>query len=268
MEKFNAICGLPRAGSTLLCNILNQNPRFHASSSSCLAQAVRVLSKLWSSALEIKSDLIVDEAGTKDRMTRSAVAMVSAWYRDEGPVVFDKCRPWNHNSLVLNQLFPDAHMFVCVRDLRSVFASNEKNHKTYPMLDTANTTEQLLLKDRAEKAFASSGLIGNQILGVEDLLRHNHPFVHFIKFEELANTPDLVMDSIYKALGETPYAHNFKDVVNTATDVDQVWLGKFPHTGSGKVTPPIDDTAEHVPPDILGGIMDRFSLYNRAFGYR
>ena len=34
MKKLNLIAGMPRSGSTLLCNLLNMNPEFHATATS------------------------------------------------------------------------------------------------------------------------------------------------------------------------------------------------------------------------------------------
>ena len=42
-KKFVLTCGLPRAGTTLLGTVLNQNPNFHASISGPLARFVRAI---------------------------------------------------------------------------------------------------------------------------------------------------------------------------------------------------------------------------------
>lgn len=268
MEKFNAIGGLPRSGSTLLCNILNQNPRFQASSTSCVAQTVRTLSNVWSTSPEIKSDLISDKDATEQRMARSARALVEAWYEDASPVVFDKGRGWNHSAMALNHVFPGAHLFVCVRDLRDIFASIEKQHAKNPMLDDAANPSELTTYGRADRMFSPQGMIGQQVSGIEDLLRRKLPFVHVIQFETLVANPKLVMDSIYTSLGEDGFTHDFTNVENTATDADGLYLGKFPHEGSGEVKPPLGSWQDHVAPDIASQIMQRFAGYNQAFGYQ
>jgi len=272
--KFNVIAGMPRSGSTLLCNILNQNPRFHASSTSCMAQTVRAISTLWSSSLEIKSELIVAKEATEARMIRAARALVVAWYEEAGEVVFDKGRFWNHNLPVLHQLFPDAQVLVCVRDLRAVLASVEKQHEKNPLMDDAGDPTQLTKYSRADRLFSPNGLIGQQVIGVEDLLRRNlrnadgTAFAHTIQFETFVQSPQLIMDRIYAALGEEHFEHDFEHVVNTATDVDGLYSYKFPHVGEGKVTPPPEDWKEFVSPDVAGLVMQRFPKYNRAFGYQ
>ena len=259
---------MPRSGSTLLCNILNQNQQFHASSTSCIAQTTRVVSHHWSTSPEIKSDLLYDKDGTEARMVAATRALVEAWYDGKGDVIFDKGRAWNHSALTLNQIFPTANMFVCVRDLRDIFASIEKQHAKNPMLDPAGSPVELTTYNRADNLFAPSGLVGQQIIGVEDLLRRKLPFVHLIQFETLVQNPKLVMDSIYAVLGEESFQHDFENVKNTATDADGLYLNKYPHEGSGAVEPPPGSWADHVSPDIANLIMQKFAGYNQAFGYQ
>jgi sulfotransferase len=266
--KFHSVCGLPRSGSTLLCNILNQNPKFQASSTSCIAQSVLALSKVWSSAPEVKSDLIHDKDATDARMLRASKSMVEAWYQDsEADVIFDKGRLWNSQPLVLRHLFPEAHMFVCVRDLRDVFASLEKQHAKNPLLDDAQNPLEKTVFNRADRMFSPQGIIGTNIIGVEDLGRRQLPYVHIIQFEALVNNPKMVLEGIYSDLGEEYFAHDFENVENSATDADAIYNNKFPHEGSGKVQPPEGSWRDYISPDIAGLIMERFPDYNRALNY-
>jgi sulfotransferase len=266
--KFNAICGTPRSGSTLLCNILNQNPRFHASSTSCIPHSVRALSSLWSASPEVKSDLIDDKDATEERLVRATRAMVSAWYEDkDAEVIFDKGRLWNHQALALKQLFPESHMFVCVRDPREIIASIEKQHGKNPMLDDARSPQELELANRVERKCQPTGVVGQQIDGVLDLVKRQLPFVHPVEFTTLVSHPQRVMDAIYLALGEESFEHDFEDVKNTATDADGLYLNKFPHDGDGPVVAPKGNWSEHLPADLATQVMQRFAGYNQTFGY-
>ena len=266
--EFNVVAGLPRAGSTLLCNILNQNPRFYASSTSCMGQTVRTVSSLWTKSQEMKSELIRDPEGSSSRRAKALKGLVGAWYEGLGPVVFDKCRAWNHNAHLLAHLFPEAQMFVCVRDLRAIFGSIEKQHLKDPMLDEANNSIELTMYDRADQLFSPDGDLGPHVLGVEDLLRRRLPNVHFIQYETFVRSPQVFLDKIYSLLGENSFfQHNLDDVQNTATDIDGLYLNKFPHEGSGKVEPRPESWREHLSPDLASLIIERFPLYNQTFGY-
>jgi sulfotransferase len=267
---------MPRSGSTLLCNTINQNPRFHASSTSCMAQTVRAISNLWSRSPEIKSAMIVDKDDAQDRMTRAARALVEEWYAGRGEVILDKCRFWNLNAPLLNQLFPTAQLFICVRDLRAIFASVEKQHAKNPMIDEAGNAVELTSYNRADRMFAPNGMLGQQILGIEDLIRRNlrnqegKPFVHVVQYETFVQAPQMVIDRIYAALGEEPFEHDFDDVKDSVgnQDVDGLYNNKFPHDGTGKIEPRDDDWQKHVPRDIAQLVMSKFRGYNQAFGYQ
>jgi len=241
-----------------------------------MAQTVRNISGLWSHSPEIKSEMILDKEGTEDRMVRSVRALLEAWYEGKGEVIFDKGRFWNLGATLLRQLYPNAHMFICVRDLRAVFASIEKQHEKNPMIDEAGNPTELTKFNRADRMFSPQGLIGQQIMGIDDLLRRNlrdaqgKPFVHTIQFETFVQNPQLIIDRIYTALGEASFEHDFENVQASAgsNDVDGLYGYKYPHEGTGKIEPPKTDWQEHVPPDIAQLIMTKFVGYNRAFGYQ
>lgn len=263
--KLHAIGGLPRSGSTLLCNILNQNPRFHASSTSCMASTIKTLSNLWSKSSEVKSDLINNTASTEERLLRTSRGVVESWYEDKSAeVVFDKGRLWNHMPLVLKHVAPESHLFVCVRDLREVFASIEKQHNKNPVLDESGFTCATVF-NRVDSLFAPNGLVGQAINGVEDLCRRQLPYVHFIEFRTLVRDPHSILRAIYTAIGEEEFKHDFDNVENTADDVDGLYLNKFPHKGEGKVAVPLEHWSNYVPQDIAKLITSKFPVFNSAF---
>lgn len=268
MKSFNVVTGLPRSGSTLLCNILNQNPRFHASSTSIIAQTVGTLSALWSQAPEITSDRLHDAERTDKRMTRGAKMLIEGWYGDIPGIVFDKSRGWSHHALILKQLYPNAKIIVTVRDLRSVFGSIEKQHRRNPILDIAQNVNMRGIYERADQMFAPQGLIGFPLHGILDLVRRNPSGLIIIQYEMLAKQPALVMERLYSELNEKPFKHDFENVKNTAIDADALYLDKYPHEGKGKVMQTnLREWKDFVSDDIAGHIMARYPMFNQQFGY-
>ena len=63
-KKYHFITGLPRSGSTLLSNILKQNPRFHSSITDSLAPLIKGVNENAHSSPGIKT-LINDEKKKK-----------------------------------------------------------------------------------------------------------------------------------------------------------------------------------------------------------
>lgn len=267
--RFNVICGLPRSGSTLLCNLLNQNPAFHASSTSSLPQLLQSMGATWSQSPEIQSALHADKQGTEGKMTRAMRAVIREWYADrEGHVIFDKSRPWNNLSLLLKTLYPESLMIVCVRDLRGVFGSIEKQHQKFPVLD-ALTPEAKTLYNRADAMFSLNGLIGQCITGVEDIVRREPQGTIVVRFEKFVQKPERTMTRIYEALDMDEFGHNYDHVENTSEDLDALYNNKFPHEGAGEVKEPDPrEWQKYVSPDVAQHIMQTFSSYNQAFNYQ
>ncbi|MGI9411561.1 MAG: sulfotransferase family protein [Hyphomicrobiaceae bacterium] len=265
--KFNVICGLPRAGSTLLCNILNQNPKFHASSTSPIAQEIALKSNYWSNSPEVKSDLVRDREWTEAWMLRSVRSTCTDRYFDKkNKVVFDKGRGWAFHALLLKQAYPDAKIIVMVRDLRAVFASVEKQHQKNPILDHAMNPIEKTVHTRADQMFSPEGIIGGPVNGVLDLIQRRPPGLIVIQYEAFAQNPAMIMERLYAELGAEPFSHDFENVENTSTDLDALYLGKFPHDGSGAVKLQ-DDWQQFVSADLAQQIMGRYPGYNKAFSY-
>lgn len=235
MRAFHAIAGLPRSGSTLLCNILAQNPAFYASSTSPLPRLLNGLSEWFSEQPEVKSDLHADPGELQRRLRTVMQATCGAWYAGRGgDVVFDKSREWTLHHELLWTLFPAAKLIVTVRDLKEVYASVLKQHSRNPLLRTVPGTAL----GRSERLFSPQGLIGGPLAGVMDLQRRRSPSAVFVQFEHLVQSPEEAMRALYEQLDEPYFVHDFERVENKATDLDALYLNKYPHEGAGKVSPP------------------------------
>lgn len=265
----NIITGLPRSGSTLLCNIFNQNPKFHASSTSCLPVLFADLISTWSVQIEVKNDLTRDRKGTEARLNRTLRALCDAWYDNANGqrVIFDKSRGWMHHLPALRQVFPKCKVIILVRELRDVFASIEKQHLKNPILDEAKTPAGKTQFGRADHFFSPQELIGHPLQGIKDMLDRKLD-VFVLKYEDLARHPKDVMVALYNYLGEPYYAkHKFKDVRDTSTDPDGYYLFKYPHEGKGDVKPAKGHWSEHVAPEIAVQIVSRFPWFYQQFEY-
>lgn len=260
----HVICGLPRSGSTLLCNILNQNPLLFASSTSNLCQAVFSISQVWSNNPETKYLLHQDRTNTEHRMRAAIVGFSRGWYTNESKqVVFDKGRHWNAMTMLFNTVWPEGRMICLVRDPREIFASTEKQHRRSAMV--SNTPEGHLA--RATELFKPDGLIGGPVHGVEEIIRAKPPHVRIVQFDQLVTNPDVVMMMLYNWLGLEPFKHDFDNVKNVAQDPDGFYLHKFPHKGEGKVEPPKESWQDYVSEDVAQKIVNECSYLGTRLGY-
>jgi len=263
-KQLHAIGGLPRSGSTLLCNLLNQNSRFLASSTSALPGFVRGLSAIASERIEVRNLLERFPDQTVARLNHSVGAFCAAWYGwTDADFVFDKSRGWNDQTTAFRDLNPGGVLFVIVRDLRAVFASVEKQDRKSGLFRSSPTT----IADRYRGAFAADGVIGAPLRGVMSIVDQRPENVYYIRFEDLVRRPAEMLSNIYARIGAEPFEHDFANVENTAIDPDGYYLHKFPHEGTGAVEVRPESWPEILPDWIAADIMKAAAPYNEFFKY-
>src|SRR5581483_9536721 len=92
-KKFVFLGGLPRSGSTLLCNILAQNPAIHSTATSGCMDVLFGVRNSWDQLIEHKAN--PDREGNNRTKLRVLHAILQAYYADvERSVIIEKCRGW------------------------------------------------------------------------------------------------------------------------------------------------------------------------------
>lgn len=262
MEILHSIGGLPRSGSTLLCNILNQNPKIHATSTSCLPIMVNNVIQATQS-LEFKSQLDKYPGKTNERITNAIRALCFQWHSShEKEIVFDKGRGWTNMPYAFRDISPNGKIIVCIRNLNAIFASVVKQDRKNGLLGGTEA-----IAEKAKDAFAPNGLIGAPLKGVVDMIQSQNENVVFLKYELFTADPKATMNAIYREVGLENFEHQFTDVKNTSDDCDGFYLNKFPHEGSGVVKPSIDNFKQIIPDNLQNEINEIGKIYNQAFGY-
>ena len=262
MRAFHVIGGLPRSGSTLLCNILAQNPAFSVLHTSPLSMLLDHFSQGVTETAEIKGMMAKAPGETDARVFDAARAMVDAFSATAG-VAFDKNRLWNVHQFTLQILDPGAKMIVCVRDLRAIFGSIEKQWRRNPL---AQVPPGMTMRARMDNQFDRQGIIGSSLSGIEDLVLSENPAVFWLAYEALVANPAMTLQRLYDHINEPGFEHDFNRIKSTAVDPDWLYLGKFPHVGSGKVKDQTD-WQRYVPQQLAGEIVANHAPFMQRFGY-
>jgi hypothetical protein len=256
--NINAITGLPESGGALLCNLLNQNPAFHAVNSSVLSELVSNIVKAWSHSPKIKAELDADKEATENKLRESIKAFCDTWYlRAEDKSVFDRSSKWAYNVMALREIYSNAKVIVTIRDLRNVFASVEKQLRKNPLLDAAESFNMKTIWARADAIFSPNGIVGSCIDGILDIYRRKLP-VYLFKYERFVDQPALVMNELYTYLEIEPIEHDFVNIINTTKEPD-----------AGSIKPLArDEWKNFMNEELAQTITQRFQAYNETFGYR
>lgn len=258
-KTIHFVSGLPRAGSTLLCNILAQNPRFHATATSGIMDVAFGVRNSWDKHVEFQANPD-DEA--KLRVLR---AILFSYYETvQQPVVFDKCRGWN-SLLEMAELLlgRPAKMLVPVRDVRDVLASFERLHRKQAALHQPPHEAQNYFQFQTAEGRVQHWLNGDQQVGlaynrIKDALRRGFgDRMYLVEFEKLTSEPEKEMERVYKFLGEEPFEHDFKHVEQVTWEDDAVHGYKDLHTIRKEVKP-----IEPRWPKVLGEFAKDFGKMN------
>jgi sulfotransferase len=128
--KVNFVAGLPRSGSTLLMNILGQNPAFHVTPTSGILDILVTTRNRWNTNVAFKA--IPWEESEKVLCQVLRHIMQGYFEHVEEPVCFDKNRGWLEFLELASTVVggkENVKALVTVRDLRDVCASFEKLYR-------------------------------------------------------------------------------------------------------------------------------------------
>lgn len=217
--------GLPLAGSSLLCNVLAQNPRFAVTGTSGILEILVQTRNHWDELAEFRTMPWTESEVIKLNVMRGIIA--GRFQGEKRPVWFDKSRGWlAHAELaqaILNRL---PRILVPVRDMRDVLASFEKvwraSSGTFGLADEkANYMQFQTLEGRLAVWSGAGSPLGLAYNRIKDALQRGwQQSMLFVPYERLTAEPQAMMDAIYTFLDEEPFHHDFKNVVQVTTEDD------------------------------------------------
>lgn len=248
-QTFHFISGLPRSGSTLLAALLQQNPRFRAGMTSPVGTLFSSLLTQFSAGSEFGPVI------TQPQRRRLLRGLFDSYYADEAgkPVVFDTNRVWCARLPALLDLFPQAKVIACVRNVAWVMDSIERLYRANPFENTklyADDAERNTVYSRVDTLAQRNRLVGFAWAALKDAYYGEHAkSLLLIEYDLLAQAPEQVLRLVYDFIGEPWYTHDFERVTYDAPAFDQA-LGL---AGLHKVRPKVQATPRRtvLPPDLF-----------------
>ncbi|NDE60195.1 MAG: sulfotransferase [Acidimicrobiia bacterium] len=238
MEKLFHQSSLPRAGSTLLQNILAQNPDIYATPTSGVLELVFAARGNYTDSPEFK-------AQDPELMKKGFLAFC---------------------------LNPEPKIICMVRDLRDIFASMEKNYrknpdKQDPILNWAQMSGTTVPK-RID-IWAQNPPVGMAIERLGEVFRMGiDSKMLFVKFEDLCLYPEQQMNRIYAYLDIPFYKHDFDNIEQVTKEDDEVYGAFGDHTIRTKLEPVPSKAKTLLGKDVTDWIYNTYKWYFDQFGYK
>ena len=214
------ISGLPRSGSTLLSALLRQNPRFHAGMTGPVGSLVEAMLRNMSMGNE--TSIFITDA-QREALLR-AVFTTFYSHAPAGDVVFDTNRMWCTKLPLIAELFPQARVICCVRDMPWVFDSIERLIRTNKFQPSGifNFEPGGTVYSRVDGLAGPSGMVGFAWNALrEAFCGEQASCLLALTYETLTSKPEAAIAAVYDFIGEKPFAHDFQNVEFDAEEFDR-----------------------------------------------
>lgn len=250
---------LPRSGSTLLQNILAQNPAFHCTPTSGVLELLFSARNSFTSLGEFK---LQDQATMKHRWLGFCRGALEGFYKTTAERVVDKSRGWMYYYEWLNEFYPDPKIICCVRDARAILTSMEKLHrKNMHLHDPADDPAKMHMVSIESRVnhWLATPPVGLSITRLRDAVHKGNAAKFFIvQYDDLTRKPADVFARLYDYLGEPGFKHDFNKVEQRVTEKDSIHGVYGDHTIRPEVSAPAPDWDSYIGAKIAAQVDAQF----------
>lgn len=224
-QKVLFMSGFPRAGSTLLSNILLQNNKLFPTPTSGLITTVTQVKNNWLGNDIYKSN---GEEYIYPKIKTMLKNMIIGFYQKEvlnGQIPIDKNRGWTGMIDFLDEIFnckvkiifPIRKISECVVSMERVNRKSTVNNHG----DNGNWLNEQTTLGRAENFLKDDGVMGTHILRLKELgYRNELDRLVFVSYDNLLNYPNQTFELLYNQLELPFYQHDFENIKQNINEND------------------------------------------------
>jgi sulfotransferase len=216
LKQYYFLCGLPRAGNTLLASLINQNPNITLTANSIVPEIIYQLASL-------KKTEIYRNFPDWKSLDNVIMNTFDSYYKDYSAEHIIDRGPWGtpQNLEYIKGLFDKPKFIILVRPVVECLASFLKVEDT--LVDD--------LDSRSDELMGADGIIGKNISSIQNLKDEN---VFYLSYNNLTKFPEEALKRIYKFLGIPLWGHRFVNLdqfkVNGIKYDDSIVAGENMHT--------------------------------------
>jgi sulfotransferase len=269
MKKIFYNVSLPRSGSTLLQNVLAQNPNIYSTPTSGLYELIKTSKEIFTIRPEFTSQDVDLMSKAFSGYCKGAIDGFCSGLTEKDYVI-DKSFNWSSDFKLLETIYDEKpKMVIMVRDLRDIFSSMEEGYRnsTFKVQPNVNwdSLQFTTLQKRLEK-WSTAPPLGSSLDRLKDLINFkNDKDVFFIKYEDFCAYPNPIMISLYKYLNIEYYQHDFNKVQQATHQNDSYYA--FSHKIREQIKPVPSKAIEILGQNICDTISEEYDWYFKYFNY-
>lgn len=224
MNKQNIffMSGFPRAGSTLLMNILAQNPKLLGTPTSGLITSIIGVRESWKTNNIYLSN---GEEYVYPKIKNMLSGMLNGFYSkeiSEGKIPIDKSRAWPANIELLDELLETKVKIIYpIRHIVDCLISLEKVYRKSSVIKIPDNTKDLTTIGRAENLLSDEGVMGLPITYLREILyRKEWDRLILVPFDDLLNYPEATLKRLYYQMEVDYFEHDVNNIKQTIYEED------------------------------------------------
>ena len=261
---------LPRVGSTVFQNLMNQDPRFYASSTSGMLELIYAARHNYTESPEFKAQ---DAETMKNAFFGFCREGIHGYYNaiTDKQYILDKSRGHFAHYGFIDSFYPNPKMICMVRNLSDIIASMEKLHrknsyKSSPIVNHGNM--QGTSTPKRVDIWFNSPPVGLAVERLSEAIRQGiDKKMLFIKYESLCLHPEMEMKRVYDYLEIEPFKHSFDHIEQTTKEDDEIYGISGLHDIRANLEMKPSDAVQVLGKDVTDWIAQKYKWYNDYFGY-
>jgi sulfotransferase len=271
VQKIFFQSSLPRVGSTVFQNLMNQDPRFYASPTSGLLELIFAARHNYTESPEFKAQ---DAEIMKKAFFGFCKEGIHGYYNaiTDKQYIIDKSRGHFAHYSFIDGFYPNPKMICMVRNLPDIIASMEKKfrenqHMSNPIIN--NATMQGTTTPKRVDIWFNSPPVGIAVERLGEAIRQGiDKKMLFIKYESLCLYPEQEMKRVYEFLEIEPFKQDFNYIEQTTQEDDVIYGYAGLHDIRPKLEMKPSDAKQVLGKDVYDWIMKQYKWYNDYFGYK
>jgi sulfotransferase len=201
IKNFVMLSGVPRSGSQVLCSLLNQHPKIHASTTSPVMDLILIIDDNWK---RISQQLVNQYPKQEKNIIKSIIS--GAYEHIDKPVIVDKNRLWPRHANLVRDILKEKPKIICtVRPIPEILASFilliRKNSHKITYIDQELSELKLTINDKNRCKLLCEKYINHPHTSLLMGYNSKNADMCFVNYDDIVNNSQKTIDRICEFIG-------------------------------------------------------------------